>query len=209
MKRNNYNVSIKYPIFTGPAAGFRALNTELRKTAMQQYHDAIKEHASDRLEPKGEFTATYKVETVSNDVASLRCDIDDYTPDAATSSAEIRTLNYTFTPLREIKISNLFKDNVDYQEVLTVLSMGRLSATTSDATWSFNATSEEFEDFALDKQGLILFFKSVTPNEVIRVSIPLHQIRHLMDDSLVNKDSQKKVLPMVDAACDYGHRRRI
>jgi len=190
LTRKNYIVAIKYPVFTGSNSNLKKLNTKIREIALRQYRDAIKEHSSDRSrshEPLGEFVATYDVEMVSKKAASLSCNIIDYTPDAATSSAEIQTLNYSLSPFEELKIEDLFKDGVNYKEVLKVVSLANLFATTEDAPSSCTKADGDFENFAIDKHDLVLFFIQDTPNEVIKVFIPIHQIHQLIDDSLVRQ----------------------
>ncbi len=110
-----------------------------------------------------------------------------YTPDAATSSAESQTLNYTLKPLKEFQISDLFKDGVDYQEALRVLSVGKLFDITSNAAWSLAQRNDDIERFAVSEEGLVLFFMQDTPNEIVRVAIPIGQIYNLMDDSFAKQ----------------------
>jgi hypothetical protein len=189
-RRGFYCVTIKYPVFTGSNAPLRRLNSKIRSMARRQYRDAIAEHSSDRSrpnEPLGEFTADYEVEKISRNVASMNCNIIDYTPDAATSSAESQTLNYTLKPLKEFQISDLFKDGVDYQEALRVISMGKLFDITADAAWSLAQRNDDIELFAVSEEGLILFFTQDTPNEIVRVTIPIGQIYNLMDDSFARQ----------------------
>jgi hypothetical protein len=189
-KRKNFVITVKYPVFTGSAASVLRLNSKVRKIAQRQYRDATKKHLSDRSrpqEPKGEFTATYEVDKLSRNAASMNCNIIDYTPDAATSSAEYQTLNYTLSPLKEFQIEDLFRDGVDYQQALKVISMGKLFATTANAAWSHAQCSDDIDQFAVREEGLILFFTQDTPNEIVKVTIPIRQIRPLMDDSLARQ----------------------
>ncbi|MDR3611923.1 MAG: hypothetical protein P4L53_00050 [Candidatus Obscuribacterales bacterium] len=189
-KQKNFEVTVKYPVFAGSFASLQRLNSKVRKIAQRQYRDATKEHLHDRSrpqEPIGEFTATYEVDKVSRNVASLNCNIIDYTPDAATSSAEIQTFNYTLNSLRKLQLDDLFKNGVDYEEVLKVISMGKLFATTNDAAWSYRNCNYAIDHFAVGEDGLILFFTQDTPNEIVHVTIPIRQIRQLMDNSLANR----------------------
>ena len=101
---------------------------------MLQYRHAVKEHLKDRVqagEPKGEFTAKYKIESFTPKAASLSCKTLDYAPDAATSAVDIKTFNYSLHPLKVVQIQDIFLDGVDYQKVLKIISTGKLFALTS------------------------------------------------------------------------------
>ncbi len=187
---DNYLVNVRYPEFSGVSNAIAMADANLVlknkiEDSVAVFKEDVVQNARKELSMKSTFDNAYEIGIITDNVASIKFSNYYYIAGMAHPSSYDEGFNYDFKNNKEIKLVDLFNQNVDYLSVLSVIcrkslkeQIGLSEYYSEDMVDSGTEPKDyNFSSFVFTKDALIIMFfpGQVAPYvaDIQRVSIPL------------------------------------
>lgn len=206
-KENNtqskYTIDIKYPqiVGLGDSDVEKTINSQI-KLQVDNYIAGFKKEvasASNTAVPpqlQANLTITFTPAQMDDEIVSFAWNVSDMQAGAAHPNNYTNVFNYSVSENKMITLSNLFKPNSNYLNVLETQATPPLKAKLEKENYYFaemfnpgvTPTAQNYQNFLLDKNNLVIIFDyyQVAPYVVgtTNINIPYSNIQNILNPNL-------------------------
>lgn len=189
-----FDINIRYPRVSNTAKA-ASINLLLKHFVQQQVTDYRAKSLSTWTKgtPRGRLVGNYQVACSTPQAISIRFKFSTYYPDAATATDEFRCLNFDPETGHALTLAHVFKEGVDYPNILSVLSLHQLvdlgeGTELTSIPDTVKPKAKNFDNFSVTPLNLEIFCRELTEDPDVydtrRIDLPLARLKDLLSDHL-------------------------